>query len=67
MAETVGVRDDAMRELISSLSTLQATAPTWCAGWSAHELAAHVAAAAEERANLIEALSVEAARSEGRR
>ncbi|OBI16671.1 hypothetical protein A5712_25310 [Mycobacterium sp. E2327] len=54
MAQAANLRDEAMCELISSLSTLQATAPTWCAGWSAHELTAHVAAAAEERANLIE-------------
>jgi hypothetical protein len=50
----LGLRDDAMRAFITSLSQLQAMAPTWCSGWSAHELAAHVAAAAEERANLID-------------
>ncbi|OBK43752.1 maleylpyruvate isomerase N-terminal domain-containing protein [Mycobacterium sp. 1081908.1] len=54
MTEIANLRDEAMRELISSLSDVHATAPTWCAGWSAHELTAHVAAAAEERANLIE-------------
>jgi hypothetical protein len=51
---SLGLRDDAMRAFLTSLSQLQATAPTWCSGWSAHELAAHVAAAAEERANLID-------------
>lgn len=54
MPTTLELRDEAMREFISTLSGLQATAPTWCAGWSAHDLTAHVAAAAEERANLIE-------------
>jgi len=53
MSVAVSLRDDAMREFISSLSRLNATAPTWCSGWSAHDLAAHVTAAAEERANLI--------------
>lgn len=43
-----------MREFISSLSRLAATAPTWCSGWSAHDLTAHVTAAAKERADLIE-------------
>jgi len=43
-----------MREFIASLSHLQASAPTWCSGWSVHEVAAHVAAAAEERADLID-------------
>jgi Mycothiol maleylpyruvate isomerase N-terminal domain len=27
---------------------------TWCSGWSAHDLTAHVTAAAEERADLID-------------
>jgi hypothetical protein len=48
------LRDDAMCEFISSLSGLAATAPTWCAGWSAHDLTAHLTAAAEERADLID-------------
>ncbi|MBV8181375.1 MAG: maleylpyruvate isomerase N-terminal domain-containing protein [Mycobacterium sp.] len=48
------MRDEAMRAFISGLSRLEATAPTWCAGWSVHELTAHVTAAAEERANLID-------------
>ncbi|MCV7442491.1 maleylpyruvate isomerase N-terminal domain-containing protein [Mycobacterium paraense] len=52
--ETFGLRDEAMRAFVASLSRLLPTAPTWCAGWSAHELAAHVTAAAEERANLID-------------
>jgi Mycothiol maleylpyruvate isomerase N-terminal domain len=43
-----------MCAFISSLSQLQASAPTWCSGWSAHELAAPVAAAAAERADLID-------------
>ena len=51
---TTALRDDAMREFIASLSRLEATAPTWCSGWSTHDLAAHVAAAAEERADLID-------------
>jgi uncharacterized protein (TIGR03083 family) len=50
----VSLRDEAMREFISSLSQLSATAPTWCPGWSAHDLTAHVTAAAEERAALID-------------
>jgi uncharacterized protein (TIGR03083 family) len=54
MTATLNLRDEAMRELISTLSALQPSAPTWCPGWSAHELTAHVTAAAEERANLIE-------------
>jgi hypothetical protein len=54
MTAAPNLRDDAMRAFISSLCDVEATAPTWCSGWSAHELTAHVAAAAEERANLIE-------------
>ncbi|MGE2813784.1 maleylpyruvate isomerase N-terminal domain-containing protein [Mycobacterium heidelbergense] len=54
MTAREGLRDEAMREFISSLSRLEATAPTWCSGWSAHDLTAHVTAAAQERANLIE-------------
>ena len=50
----LNLRDDAMRAFVSSVCPMEATAPTWCSGWSAHELAAHVAAAAEERAKLIE-------------
>jgi uncharacterized protein (TIGR03083 family) len=50
----LGLRDDAMRAFITTLSQLPATAPTWCSGWSAHDLAAHITAAAEERANLID-------------
>lgn len=48
------LRDEAMRAFISTVSRLEATAPTWCSGWSAHDLCAHVAAAAQERADLIE-------------
>lgn len=51
---TAALRDDAMREFVSSLSQLQATAPTWCPGWSVHDLTAHVTAAAQERADLID-------------
>lgn len=47
------IRDEAMRALVASLSQLQPSAPTWCTGWSAHELTAHVTAAAEERASLV--------------
>lgn len=48
------IQDEAMRAFVSALSNVEATAPTWCLGWSAHEVVAHVTAAAEERANLIE-------------
>ena len=48
------VADEAMRAFLAALEDVEATAPTWCAGWSAHEVASHVAAAAQERANLIE-------------
>jgi mycothiol maleylpyruvate isomerase-like protein len=48
------VRDEAMRAFVSAVSSRKATAPTWCPGWSTHEVVAHVAAAAQERANLIE-------------
>lgn len=54
MTNAVSLRDDAMRAFISSLSQLQASAPTWCSRWSAHDLTAHVTAAAEERADLID-------------
>jgi uncharacterized protein (TIGR03083 family) len=54
MSTALNVRDEAMREFVSSLSQLAATAPTWCSGWSVHDLTAHVAAAAAERANLID-------------
>jgi uncharacterized protein (TIGR03083 family) len=54
MTDSVNLRDEAMRAFISSLSGLQASAPTWCSGWSVHELTAHVTAAAAERADLIE-------------
>ena len=49
MTAVDGVRDEAMRAFITSLSRLAPTAPTWCPGWSAHELTAHVTAAAAER------------------
>jgi predicted amidohydrolase len=48
------IRDEAMRALIATASEIQSTAPTWDSGWSAHEVLAHVAASAQERANLIE-------------
>jgi hypothetical protein len=51
---TVNLRDEAMRAFISAVSRLQATAPTWCTGWSAHEITAHVTAAAQERADLVD-------------
>jgi len=46
--------DDAMRALVVAMQKVEGSAPTWCVGWSAHELVAHVAAAAAERADLIE-------------
>ncbi|WP_345608554.1 maleylpyruvate isomerase N-terminal domain-containing protein [Pseudonocardia adelaidensis] len=49
-----GITDPAMAALIGSLSRLEPTAPTWCAGWSAHSIAAHITGAAQERADLIE-------------
>jgi uncharacterized protein (TIGR03083 family) len=48
------VADEAMRAFLAALEDVEATAPTWCAGWSAHEVASHVAAVAQERADLIE-------------
>jgi hypothetical protein len=54
MTHSATLRDHGMRAFISSLSQLEASAPTWCSGWGAHELAAHVTAAAAERADLIE-------------
>lgn len=54
MNADLAVRDEAMRAFITTLSALEETGPTWCPGWSVHYLTAHVAAAAEERANLIE-------------
>jgi hypothetical protein len=48
------MRDTAMNELIATLNQVHSTAPTWCAGWSAHDIASHIGAAAQERANLIE-------------
>src|SRR5271166_1351953 len=54
MSADLAVRDEAMRAFIATLSALEETAPTWCPGWSVHYLTAHVAAAAAERANLIE-------------
>ena len=54
MTNAMSLRDDAMCAFISSVSRLPASAPTWCSGWSAHDLTAHVTAAAEERADLID-------------
>lgn len=48
------VCDEAMREFIATVSGLSGSAPSWCAGWSVHEVTAHVTAAAIERADLIE-------------
>lgn len=53
-AKSPPLRDGAMQELVAALAAREASAPTWCASWSAHELAAHVTGAAEERAALIE-------------
>jgi hypothetical protein len=49
-----GIADPAMAALIGSISRLEPTAPSWCTGWSAHDIAAHVTGAAQERADLIE-------------
>jgi hypothetical protein len=58
MASTVGkqwkIVDEAMRAFLVALSRVEPSAPTWSTGWSAHEVTAHVAAAAQERADLIE-------------
>jgi hypothetical protein len=58
MASTVGkqwkIVDEAMRAFLVALSRVEPSAPTWSSGWSAHEVTAHVAAAAQERADLIE-------------
>jgi mycothiol maleylpyruvate isomerase-like protein len=54
MTENRGITDPAMAALIGSLSRLEPSAPSWCAGWSAHDVAAHVTGAAQERADLIE-------------
>ncbi|OMC26835.1 hypothetical protein A5739_19440 [Mycobacterium colombiense] len=54
MTQTLSLRDEAMCAFVSSLSRLHPTAPTWCPGWSAHDLTAHVTAAAQERADLID-------------
>jgi len=58
MASTVDkqpkIVDEAMRAFLAALSRVEPSAPTWSLGWSAHEVTAHVAAAAQERADLIE-------------
>ncbi|OBJ63672.1 maleylpyruvate isomerase N-terminal domain-containing protein [Mycobacterium colombiense] len=54
MTPTLSLRDEAMRAFVSSLSRLHPTAPTWCPDWSVHDLTAHVTAAAQERADLID-------------
>jgi hypothetical protein len=43
-----------IEEFLSTLNCLPADAPTACEGWTAHELAAHLAAGIEEVAELIE-------------
>lgn len=48
------IGDEAMREFIATVSGLSGSAPSWCAGWSVHEVTAHVTGAAIERADLIE-------------
>ncbi|MGH8932756.1 MAG: maleylpyruvate isomerase N-terminal domain-containing protein [Egibacteraceae bacterium] len=49
-----GVDDHAMRAFITAASSVHPSASTWCVGWSAHDLVAHVAAADAECADLIE-------------
>jgi hypothetical protein len=39
---------------LSTLNSLPADAPTACEGWTAHEVAAHLAAGIEEVAELVE-------------
>jgi uncharacterized protein (TIGR03083 family) len=48
------IHDEAMREFIATVRGLSGSAPSWCVGWSVHEVTAHVTAAAIERADLIE-------------
>jgi hypothetical protein len=48
------ITDEAMRAFIETAAGVDGTAPIWCPGCSAHEIVAHVAAAAQERANVIE-------------
>lgn len=43
-----------IEEFLSTLNDLPADAPTACEGWTAHEIAAHLAAGIEEVAELIE-------------
>lgn len=43
-----------IEEFLSTLNSLPADAPTACEGWTAHEIAAHLAAGIEEVAELIE-------------
>jgi mycothiol maleylpyruvate isomerase-like protein len=50
----MSIHDEAMREFIATVHGLSGSAPSWCAGWSVHEVTAHVTAAAIERADLIE-------------
>jgi len=45
--------------LVGTLETTAADAPTACAGWTAHELVAHLAAGAAEMADLVEAAVVD--------
>ncbi len=48
------LRMDEATELVTTLMAIPATAPTACAGWTAHELVAHLAAGAAEMAGLTE-------------
>ncbi|WP_028921330.1 maleylpyruvate isomerase N-terminal domain-containing protein [Pseudonocardia acaciae] len=48
------IQDEAMRAFIATVGAVEDSAPSWCVGWSARELMAHVTAAAAERADLIE-------------
>jgi uncharacterized protein (TIGR03083 family) len=43
-----------MRALLATLDDIELSAPSWCLGWSARDIASHVGAAAQERANLVE-------------
>ena len=47
-------RPDAGRAILATLRELPATAPTACTGWTAHHVAAHLAAGSREIADLTE-------------
>jgi uncharacterized protein (TIGR03083 family) len=48
------VEDEAMRAFIDTVHDLEPTGPSWCQGWTVHDVTAHVTAAAQERAALVE-------------